>query len=47
MNVSSFPEMYERWLVGPLFRPWAEIVLERDTEGLSFDIGANVATAHG
>ena len=29
MNVSSFPEMYERWLVGPLFRPWAEIVLER------------------
>lgn len=28
MSQSSFPEMYERWLVGPLFRPWAEIALE-------------------
>ena len=24
----SFPEMYERSLVGPLFRPWAEILLD-------------------
>ena len=29
MNVASFPEMYERWLVGPLFQPFAEIVLDR------------------
>src|SRR5690606_9317621 len=29
MNVASFPEMYERFLVGPLFRPWAEDLLER------------------
>jgi ubiquinone/menaquinone biosynthesis C-methylase UbiE len=28
MNVSSFPEMYERFLVGPLFRPWAEALLD-------------------
>lgn len=28
MNQTSFPEMYERWLAGPLFRPWAEITLE-------------------
>ena len=28
MKQPSFPEMYERWLVGPLFRPWAEIALE-------------------
>lgn len=28
MNQSSFPEMYERWLVGPLFRPWAELTLD-------------------
>ena len=28
MSQPSFPEMYERWLVGPLFRPWAEIALE-------------------
>ena len=28
MNQSTFPEMYERWLVGPLFRPWAEITLD-------------------
>ena len=28
MNQASFPEMYERWLVGPLFRPWAEPTLE-------------------
>jgi len=25
----SFPEMYERWLVQPLFRPWAEVLLQR------------------
>jgi ubiquinone/menaquinone biosynthesis C-methylase UbiE len=28
MNQASFPEMYERWLVGPLFRPWAEATLD-------------------
>jgi ubiquinone/menaquinone biosynthesis C-methylase UbiE len=28
MNQLSFPEMYEHFLVGPLFRPWAEIALE-------------------
>jgi ubiquinone/menaquinone biosynthesis C-methylase UbiE len=28
MNQASFPEMYERWLVGPLFRPWAEMTLQ-------------------
>lgn len=28
MNQATFPEMYERWLVDPLFRPWAEITLE-------------------
>lgn len=28
MNQTSFPEMYERWLVGPLFRPWAELTLD-------------------
>jgi ubiquinone/menaquinone biosynthesis C-methylase UbiE len=29
MNQVSFPEMYERWLVGPLFQPWAELLLGR------------------
>jgi ubiquinone/menaquinone biosynthesis C-methylase UbiE len=33
MKQASFPEMYERWLVGPLFRPWAEMTL--DEVGLS------------
>ena len=33
MGQASFPEMYERWLVGPLFRPWAEMTL--DEVGLS------------
>jgi len=28
MNQPSFPEMYEQWLVRPLFRPWAEITLD-------------------
>jgi ubiquinone/menaquinone biosynthesis C-methylase UbiE len=28
MNQTNFPEMYERWLVGPLFRPWAELTLD-------------------
>ncbi len=28
MNQNSFPVMYERWLVQPLFRPWAEIALD-------------------
>jgi len=27
MSQASFPEMYERHLVGPVFRPWAEITL--------------------
>jgi ubiquinone/menaquinone biosynthesis C-methylase UbiE len=31
MNQQSFPEMYEQWLVGPLFRPFAEkIILDLD-----------------
>jgi len=29
MNQPSFAEMYERHLVGPLFRPWAEVLLDR------------------
>jgi ubiquinone/menaquinone biosynthesis C-methylase UbiE len=29
MRQPSFPEMYERWLVQPLFRPWAEILVDR------------------
>jgi ubiquinone/menaquinone biosynthesis C-methylase UbiE len=29
MNVTTFPEMYEQWLVGPLFRPFAEVLVER------------------
>jgi ubiquinone/menaquinone biosynthesis C-methylase UbiE len=28
MKQASFPEMYERWLVTPLFRPWAELTLD-------------------
>jgi len=28
MSQASFPEMYERWLAGPLFRPFAEMTLE-------------------
>lgn len=28
-NQQSFPAMYERWLVEPLFRPWAEDLLGR------------------
>ena len=28
MNQASFPQMYERWLVTPLFRPWAELSLD-------------------
>ena len=28
MNQATFPEMYEQWLVGPLFQPWAEIILD-------------------
>jgi ubiquinone/menaquinone biosynthesis C-methylase UbiE len=27
MNQQSFPEMYEGWLVGPLFRPFAELMI--------------------
>ncbi|MGH6924438.1 MAG: class I SAM-dependent methyltransferase [Propylenella sp.] len=33
MSQASFPEMYERWLAAPLFRPWAELTL--DEVGLS------------
>jgi ubiquinone/menaquinone biosynthesis C-methylase UbiE len=29
MTQASFPEMYERRLVGPLFRPWAEMIFEQ------------------
>ena len=29
MNQASFPEMYESHLVGPLFRPFAEALVER------------------
>jgi ubiquinone/menaquinone biosynthesis C-methylase UbiE len=29
MNVTSFPDMYEQFLVGPLFRPWAQLLLDR------------------
>jgi hypothetical protein len=28
MNRASFPRMYERSLVEPLFRPWAEALLD-------------------
>lgn len=28
MNQASFPEMYERELVGPLFRPWVGAILD-------------------
>jgi ubiquinone/menaquinone biosynthesis C-methylase UbiE len=33
MKQLTFPEMYEQWLVGSLFRPWAELTL--DEVGLS------------
>jgi ubiquinone/menaquinone biosynthesis C-methylase UbiE len=29
MNRSSFPEMYERWLVEPLSQPWVDTLLQR------------------
>jgi ubiquinone/menaquinone biosynthesis C-methylase UbiE len=29
MGQASFPEIYERWLVGPLFKPWAEMTFDR------------------
>jgi ubiquinone/menaquinone biosynthesis C-methylase UbiE len=28
-NVSNSAELYEQWLVGPLFQPFAEIILDR------------------
>lgn len=28
MNQANFPQMYEHWLVGPLFRPWAEMTID-------------------
>ena len=31
MNQASFPEMYERWLVRPLFQPWASLTLDELT----------------
>ena len=44
MNQVSFPEMYERWLVDPLFRPWAGMTLEAaalapDTKSATVDPG--------
>jgi ubiquinone/menaquinone biosynthesis C-methylase UbiE len=33
MDQASFPQLYERYLAGPLFRPWAELTL--DELGLS------------
>jgi ubiquinone/menaquinone biosynthesis C-methylase UbiE len=36
MGQAGFPEMYERWLVGPLFRPWADLILGE--VGLSPDL---------
>ena len=33
MDAGGFAGMYERWLVGPLFRPWAELTV--DALGLS------------
>lgn len=33
LNQISFPELYERFLVGPLFRPWAEVLIERTAPG--------------
>jgi ubiquinone/menaquinone biosynthesis C-methylase UbiE len=29
MSQQNFPEMYEQHLVGPLFRPWAQALIER------------------
>jgi SAM-dependent methyltransferase len=29
MNQAGFPQMYERCLVGPLFQPWVEAILEQ------------------
>jgi ubiquinone/menaquinone biosynthesis C-methylase UbiE len=29
MSQSNFPQMYERFIVGPLFRPWVEVLLDR------------------
>jgi ubiquinone/menaquinone biosynthesis C-methylase UbiE len=29
VNGSTFAELYEQHLVGPLFRPWAEVILDR------------------
>src|SRR5579871_6110704 len=28
MNAPTFPELYEKWLVAPMFRPWAELTLD-------------------
>ncbi len=33
MNRPNFPRLYESSLVGPLFRPWAELLLERAALG--------------
>lgn len=46
MNQRNFPEMYERWLAGPLFRPWAELTLE-EVELLSGDRFLDIACGTG
>jgi ubiquinone/menaquinone biosynthesis C-methylase UbiE len=33
LNTATLPELYERFLVGPLFRPWAEVLVERASLG--------------
>ena len=43
---SSFPEMYEQALVGPLFRPWAELMLD-DVELAAGDRVLDVACGTG
>lgn len=42
----TFPEMYEQALVGPLFRPWAELILE-DVELAAGDRVLDVACGTG
>jgi ubiquinone/menaquinone biosynthesis C-methylase UbiE len=42
----SFPELYERMLVGPLFRPWAELILD-DVELAAGDRVLDIACGTG
>ena len=42
----SFPEIYEQELVGPLFRPWAELILD-DVELAAGDRVLDVACGTG